>query len=57
MDKHTATELAYKNGYDNGVKEFAERIFEAFPSDMNYTTISRLLVKTILKGMVGADNA
>ncbi len=57
MDKHTATELAYKNGYDNGVKEFAERIFEAFPSDMNYTTISRLLVKTILKGLVGADNA
>ena len=28
MDKHTATELAYKNGYANGVKEFAEKIAE-----------------------------
>jgi len=46
----------YEKGYADGVREFAERIFEAFPSDMNYTTISRFLVKTILNGMVGADN-
>ena len=28
MDKHTATEQAYKNGYEAGVKEFAERLKE-----------------------------
>ena len=57
MDKHTATEMAYKNGYANGVKEFAEKVFELFPDDKNFTTISRFTIKHILKEMVGADNA
>jgi hypothetical protein len=26
MDKHTATELAYKNGYEAGKKEFADKL-------------------------------
>lgn len=26
MDKHTATELAYKNGYEAGKKEFADEL-------------------------------
>ena len=26
MNKHDATEIAYKNGYDQGVKDMAERI-------------------------------
>lgn len=26
MDIHTATEQAYKNGYEDGVKDFAERL-------------------------------
>ena len=26
MDKHTATELAYKNGYETGKKEFADKL-------------------------------
>ena len=28
MDKHTACELAYKNGYNNALEEFAERLKE-----------------------------
>ena len=26
MNKHDATETAYKNGYEQGVKDFAERV-------------------------------
>lgn len=26
MDKHTATELAYKNGYEKGSREFADKL-------------------------------
>ena len=26
MDKHTATELAYRNGYETGKKEFADKL-------------------------------
>ena len=26
MDKHTACELAYKNGYNNALEEFAEKL-------------------------------
>lgn len=26
MDKHTATELAYKNGYEAGKKDFADEL-------------------------------
>ena len=26
MDKHTACELAYKNGYNKALKEFAEKL-------------------------------
>ena len=26
MDIYTATELAYKNGYENGIKKFAEKV-------------------------------
>lgn len=26
MDKHTATELAYKNGYEKGKEEFADKL-------------------------------
>ena len=59
-DCHWATEQAYKNGYEkgyaDGVKELAEKIFEAFPSDMYSTTISRFFIRTIVKGLVGGDN-
>ena len=56
MDKHTATEIAYKNGYANGVKEFAEKVFELFPADKDFTTISRFTIKHILKETVGDGN-
>lgn len=32
MHIHDATEQAYKNGYEAGIKELAERIKNAFPS-------------------------
>ena len=55
MKTHDATEQAYKNGYakgfEDGVKEFADVILEAFPSDMQFTTISRFLIRTIVKGL------
>lgn len=28
MDNHTATEQAYKNGYERGSKEMAEKIYK-----------------------------
>lgn len=32
MNIHDATEQAYKNGYEAGIKELAELIKSAFPS-------------------------
>ena len=61
MNEHDIAEQAYKNGYEDGkrdaVKEFADKIFEVFPSDMQFTTISRFLIRTIAKGMGGDGNA
>ena len=53
---HWASEAAYNNGYAKGVKEFAEKVFELFPADKDFTTISRFTIKHTLKEMVGADN-
>lgn len=36
-------------------KDFAKRIFDLFPDDKNYTTISRLAVMQIAKKVVGDD--
>lgn len=38
MDKYTATEQAYKNGYDKGCKDTAEK----FASLVEFHSISRL---------------
>ena len=54
-DCHWATERAYKNGYAKAAKEFAEKVFELFPTDKDFTTISRFAIKHILNGMVGAE--
>ena len=51
-----ALEQAYKNGYAKGVKEFAKKVFDLFPYDKTFTTISKSTIKHILKEMVGADN-
>lgn len=32
MNVYTATEQAYKNGYEAGVREFADKIFEEAPN-------------------------
>ena len=60
MDKHTATELAYKNGYAkgyaDGVKEFAERLQQVFYSDDAGDVCLRKIINHIAKEMVGADN-
>lgn len=59
MKTYEATERAYKNGYNkgkaDGAKEFAEKVFELFPSDNLFTTISRYAIKRILNGTVGFE--
>lgn len=56
MKTYEATETAYKNGYKkgkaDGAKEFAEKVFELFPCDNLFTTISRCAIKRIFNGMV-----
>ena len=47
MKIHDATEYAYKNGYRDGAKAFADKICDLFPNDKTYTTISRITVKRI----------
>ena len=57
MDNHTATELAYKNGYAKGVKEFAERLrIDLLKTNMDYYYVEKQIMATA-KEMVGADNA
>ena len=34
MDIYTASEVSYKNGYEAGVKEFTERLFDNFISNV-----------------------
>lgn len=55
MDNHTATELAYKNGYANGVKEFAERLKDRAEECWD-GAITHLEIDEVAKEMVGADN-
>ena len=58
MDKHTATEMAYKNGYANGVKEFAERLKKKFTLQWcgSKYGIIHGWIDNLVKEMVGADN-
>lgn len=60
MDKYTATEIAYKNGYAkgyaDGVNEFAERLKQVFYSDSLGDPFIRNIINTIAEEMVGADN-
>jgi hypothetical protein len=57
MDEHTATELAYKNGYANGVKEFADRLrkvaFRGFWETRDYVEVDQ--IDDIEYEMVGGD--
>ena len=62
MDNHTATELAYKNGYAkgyaDGVKEFAERLKEKFTLQWcgSKYGIIHGWIDSLVKEMVGDDN-
>lgn len=61
MDKHTATEMAYKNGYAKGVKEFAERMKKAAFMPLGTWFAEKVVpisgIDYIAKEMVGDDNA
>lgn len=59
MDKHTATEMAYKNGYAKGVKEFAERLKEKFTLQWCGSKFGIIhgWIDSLVKEMVGDDNA
>lgn len=41
----------YNKGYADGVREFAEKVKALFPSDLNFTTISRFTLRRIAKEM------
>lgn len=58
MHIHDATECAYKNGYDTGVKEFAERL-KKFNESLYSPFKAKMInedIDTFLKEMTGNDN-
>ena len=56
MDKHTATEQAFKNGYSKAVKEFAERLEEKYKNIPMWGAVAVVYMQQILKEMVGDDD-
>ena len=56
MNIHDATEQAYKNGYEAGVKEFAEKYCSRFDLTCNYTNGYIIgSVQSVLKELIGND--
>ena len=59
MDIYTASEVAYKNGYEAGVKEFAERLEHAEYGqlDWEYGTIiyTQVDIDNVLKELTKND--
>ena len=57
MDEYTACEQSYKNGYDKGVKEFADRLrkvaFRGFWETRDYVEVDQ--IDDIEYEMVGGD--
>ena len=55
MNIHDATEQAYKNGYEAGVKEFAERLPEFILHFNKETTMNCVdrAIKYLIKEMMG----
>ena len=55
------TDIAYKHynaGRVEAITEFEQKIFDLFPADKNYTTISRFTIKKIAKELKeGVNNA
>ena len=48
MNIHDATEFAYKNGYKDGVKEFAERLKNHFWSKADCDVLIRGVLDNLL---------
>lgn len=57
MDIYTASEVAYKNGYEAGVKEFAKRLEADFVSYANYGGKNvKFLIKNLAKELTESKN-
>lgn len=57
MDKYTMTEEAYKNGYEAGVKKFAEKLKENIDNGELYGTVDDYLltvnhIKSVAKELI-----
>ena len=46
MDQYTMTEEAYKNGYEAGIKKFAEKLKENIDNGELYSTVDDYLLTT-----------
>ena len=63
MDKHTATEQAFKNGYEKGIKEFVERlkVYKYLSSDWSHGehpfVVEEADIDDLVEEMVGDYNA
>ena len=49
MDKYTATEISYKNGYNQALKEFAERVKQNALIDNGYEVLQQGTIDQIAK--------
>lgn len=56
MNIHDATECAYKNGYDTGVKEFAERLKNEVAHIPAWGRVAEKRINELLKELTGNDN-
>ena len=56
MDEHTATEIAYKNGYETGVKagiqEFAKKLIEHYFYDLERRFIFEEDIDELVEKMI-----
>lgn len=52
MDKYTATEQAYKNGYERGIKEFAKNLTEHYFYDLERLAIFEEDIDNFVKKII-----
>lgn len=51
MNEHDATEEAYKNGYNAGVKDFAEEFEKCCIKSGIYPVVTKNILKNLVKEM------
>lgn len=56
MDIYTAQEVAYKNGYEAGVKEFAERLHQKCAIDRGFAVMPEDAIEITLKELMESKN-